>query len=147
MLAQLCGQKANEMEMGATLFTKNSEGIAFCFERCNEAKLGSKARCEMTLTDFQLPLDSIFTSVSVIVLNRIILMHDIDEFTLQSRMLSKDQSNYSDVLKPKGTSNNEEEWMLDPPTYSHLAQIVGKYICIFNFLALCVHNIILTLYS
>ena len=26
VLAQLCGPKANEMEMGATLFTKNGEG-------------------------------------------------------------------------------------------------------------------------
>ena len=29
VLAQLCGRKANEMEMGAALFTKNGEGRNF----------------------------------------------------------------------------------------------------------------------
>ena len=31
VLAQLCGPKANETEMGATLFTKNGEGRNFDF--------------------------------------------------------------------------------------------------------------------
>ena len=32
VLAQLCGPKANETEMGATLFAKNGEGRKFAFE-------------------------------------------------------------------------------------------------------------------
>ena len=32
VLAQLCGPKANEAEMGATLFTKNGEGRSFDFD-------------------------------------------------------------------------------------------------------------------
>ena len=32
VLAQLCGSKAIETEMGATLFTKNGEGRSFDFE-------------------------------------------------------------------------------------------------------------------
>ena len=32
VLAQLCGPKANEAEMGAALFTKNGEGRNFDFD-------------------------------------------------------------------------------------------------------------------
>ena len=32
VLAQLCGPKANEAEMGATLFTKNGKGRNFDFD-------------------------------------------------------------------------------------------------------------------
>ena len=32
VLAQLCGPKANETEMGAALFTKNGEGRNFDFD-------------------------------------------------------------------------------------------------------------------
>ena len=32
VVAQLCGPKANEMEMGATLFTKNGEERNFYFD-------------------------------------------------------------------------------------------------------------------
>ena len=33
-LAQLCGQKSNEREMGAVIFVKNSEGKSLTFDCC-----------------------------------------------------------------------------------------------------------------
>ena len=41
VLAQLCGPKANETEMGATLFTKNGEGRNFYFYKTKYAQCRS----------------------------------------------------------------------------------------------------------
>ena len=36
VVAQLCGHKANETEMGTTIFTENSEGMSFHFDLASQ---------------------------------------------------------------------------------------------------------------